>query len=83
MEKTFIGVRDIDVETFRKFRSMAVANKMKLGDALTKAMKNLIEQRGEVNKPDMSNFLKVKPLKGDKKVRWGTEVDEILYGWKK
>ena len=39
MEKTFIGVRDVDEEIFRKFRALSVREKMKLGDALSLAMK--------------------------------------------
>ena len=44
MEKSFIGVRDVDDDTFRKFRAMAIEEKMKLGEALTKALKLMIEE---------------------------------------
>ena len=82
--KTTIAVRDVDEETFRKFRAMTVEEKMKLGDAVTMAMKNLLEEEREKKRPDPKNLLKIKPIKvGKKKVRWSEEIDEVLYGWKK
>ncbi len=84
MEKTFIAVRDVDKDVFRKFRAMSVAERMKLGDAITKAMKRAMEERREPdNKPDARNLFKIKPIKVGKKVRWSEEIDEILYGSKK
>ena len=82
--KTTIAVRDVDEETFRKFRAMTDEEKMKLGDAVTMAMKNLLEEEREKKRPDPKNLLKIKPIKvGKKKVRWSEEIDEVLYGWKK
>ncbi len=84
MEKTFIAVRDVDKDVFRKFRARSVAERMKLGDAITKAMKRAMEERREPdNKPDARNLFKIKPIKVGKKVRWSEEIDEILYGSKK
>ena len=45
MTKTFIAVRDVDEETFRKFKAMSVEERMKLGVALTIAMKYLLEKK--------------------------------------
>ena len=79
MTKTLIAVRDVDKETFLRFRARAVEQRMKLGDAFTKAMQFTIMSEKEAG-PDISNFLKLKPLKVGKKVKWSEEVDEILYG---
>ena len=80
MTKTTIAVRDVDEETFRKFRAMTVEDGMKLGDTLTIAMKHLVEDEKK-KKPDPKNLLKIRPVKiGKEKVRWSEEIDEFLYG---
>lgn len=83
MQKTFIGVRDVDEETFRKFKIIAMQKRIKIGDALTKAMKNLLEQKENYETPDINNLLKMKPVKIGKKVKWSEQIDEILYGFEK
>lgn len=80
MEKTFIGVRGIDKETFSKFRAMAVAKRMRLGDAFTKAMRTFMERKEKNNERDIGALLKMKPINVGKKVKWSEEIDEILYG---
>lgn len=79
MAKTFIGVRDIDEDTFRKFRVLSVKRKVKLGEALTLAMKNVIEnEKGDETK---KRPFQVKPVDfgyGTKKI--SEEIDKILYG---
>ena len=45
MKKTFIAVRDVDEETFRKFKSLTSEERMKLGVALTIAMQDWIESK--------------------------------------
>ena len=85
-EKTFIGVREVDTETFRKFRAKIIEEKMKLGLALTLAMKLwLLKQEEEKeNMKNLKNLLKLNGIiKTKEKVRWSGEVDEILYGLKK
>jgi hypothetical protein len=42
MEKINIGIRDVDEETFRKFRAMAIERKLRLGEAIDKAMKLML-----------------------------------------
>lgn len=81
MTKT-VAVRDLDEETFRKFRAIAIEERMKTGEALTIAMRRWIkEKEGEKAKPDARNLLKLHGIiKTKKKVRWSEEVDEILYG---
>jgi hypothetical protein len=79
MEKTFIGVRDVDEETFRKFRSLSVERRMKLGEALTKAMLLMIEK--QKNNKKERKCPKIKPFPwGKGSERTSMEVDEIVYG---
>ena len=79
------AVRDLDEETFRKFRAIAVEEKMKTGEALAIAMKKWIkEKEAERSKPDARNLLKIKGIiRTKEKVRWSEEVDEFLYGLEK
>lgn len=82
MEKTFIGVRDVDVEAFRKFRELAVQRKLKLGDAFKEAV-TIWEKEETKMRPNIRNLLKMKKIKVGRKVRWSEEIDEILYTVKK
>lgn len=84
MEKTFIGVRDVDAEVFRKFRAIAVRNKIKLGLALTKAMKNTLEkEKKEGNSKGIQTFIRFKPISfGKENKDLSKEIDKILYGKK-
>jgi len=83
MAKT-VAIRDLDEETFRKFRAVAIEERMKVGDAMTIAMKKWIEEEKMKNKPNIKNLLKIKPIRmGKKKVRWSEEIDEFLYGLEK
>ncbi len=82
MTKTFLGVRDVDEEELRKFKALAVERKMKLGDAITKAMKDYradVKIRKKIKDP--RNLLKLTGIIATKeKVRWSEEIDDILYG---
>lgn len=82
MEKTFIGVRDIDTEVFRKFRALAIQKNLKLGEALSKAMEKMIKEKiNEEKKNKVNVLLQIKPLdfgKGTEKT--SIEIDKILYG---
>ena len=78
------AIRDLDEDTFRKFRAMAVEENVRLGDAMNTAMKHLIDEKDTKKKPDMKNLLKLNGIiKPGKKVHWSEEVDEILYGAEK
>ncbi len=87
MAKTTITVRDVDEETFRKFRALTVEERTKLGDTLSIAMKHWIEEeRMRNDKPDpkkLKELVGIVKIKGRKKVRWSEEIDEILYGLEK
>ena len=85
MAKTFIGVREVDEETFREFRAKAIQEKMKLGIALTKAMQKYIEENKQTNrKTGVDALMKVKPFDfGPGTENLSNEIDEIVYGTKK
>lgn len=78
MEKTFIGVREVDKEIFNKFRTKALEKKMKLGNAITFAMKIWIEDQNRINKKSKATLLKPFSFgKGTEKL--STEIDKFLY----
>ena len=87
MGKTFIGVRDVDEDTFRKFRAMTIEEKMKLGFALTLAMRKLLEERKKKEKAannKIKHLLTVKPFDwGQGTEKTSEEIDKILYGLRK
>lgn len=81
MEKTFIAVRDVDTEAFRKFKIMSMKEKLKVGEALTIAMKRLMEEKDNRKNKGIKSLLTLKPFdfgKGSEKL--SKEVDEIVYG---
>jgi len=84
MGKTFIAVRGVDEETFRKFKAMTIEERMKLGDTLTISMKRWVKQHEQKTKPDPRNLLKMSNIiKTKKRVKWSEEIDEFLYGLEK
>jgi len=89
MEKTFLGIRNVDKEELRKFKAIAIEDKLKLGEAITKAM--MVYRKKKIESKDKENKLKgIKELLKVKPFNWGIgtektsrEIDEILYGLKK
>ena len=80
MEKTFVGIRNVDEETFRKFRSLAIERKMKIGEALNIAMKNMITNKNKEGKKKLG-IINIKPLDFGKGTENSSEeIDRILYG---
>ncbi|MBI2583608.1 MAG: hypothetical protein HYW25_02990 [Candidatus Aenigmarchaeota archaeon] len=82
MTKTMVAVRGVDEDTFRKFRALTVEERIKMGDALTLAMRRWVaEERKREATIKAKNLLNLKPVRvGKKKVRWSEEIDEFLYG---
>jgi hypothetical protein len=76
-------VRNVNEETFRKFRALAIEKRLKLGEALTKAMALMLEKKEKEQTNNAKLLLKMKPIKIGKKVRWSEEIDEVLYGFKR
>ncbi|MBI4895203.1 MAG: hypothetical protein HY831_01790 [Candidatus Aenigmarchaeota archaeon] len=58
MTKKLLTIRDVDDETFTKFKSRAVQEKMKMGDALEEAMSIWLKEKEYKNKPSIKRFLK-------------------------
>jgi len=84
MDETFIGVRGVDEKIFRKFRALAVSERMKLGKAISLAMRDFLqrEEEREFNY-NPNNLLKLSGIiKLDKKVNLSEQIDDLLYGSK-
>lgn len=80
MEKTFVGIRNVDEETFRKFRILAIERKMKIGEALNLAMKKMIASKNKEGKKG-TGIISIKPLDFGKGTENSSEeIDKILYG---
>ncbi|MGI0046900.1 MAG: hypothetical protein ACREBB_06910 [Nitrosotalea sp.] len=82
MKKDLITVRDVDEQVLRNFRARAIQKKMKMGDAITDAMKRWVK---EVDRQgtDSRILLKAKPFDwGQGTHKTSKEIDEILYGSK-
>ncbi|MEM5802849.1 MAG: hypothetical protein QW818_03045 [Candidatus Aenigmatarchaeota archaeon] len=83
MKKELHAIRGIDEDIYRKFREKAIEERLKVGKALTLAMKEWIKKRKKET-INHRNLLKIKPFdwgKGTEKT--SKEIDEILYGSKK
>ena len=75
-----ISVRDVDEEVLRKFKAVIIMDKMKMGQALTKAMKEWIRQKESSKKIDSSSLFRIKPFDwGKGKEKTSSEIDEIIY----
>lgn len=80
MKKNMITVRDVDEEVLRKFKAAITVDKMKMGQALTKAMKEWIRQKERSERVGLTSLLRAKPFdwgRGTEKI--SKEIDEILY----
>ncbi len=74
-----VSVREVEDGIFREFRSKAISNGLKTGEALTEAMKEWAEKVGK-KKPKKS-FFDLKPWDWKDKEA-SAKVDEMLYGGK-
>jgi len=81
MKKNMITVRDVNKKVLRKFKSKIVEHEMKMGQALTEAMREWIKQKKiESEKIDAGILVRTKPFdwgKGTEKT--SKEIDEILH----
>ena len=80
MKKNMITVRDVDEEVLRKFKAAITVDKMKMGQALTKAMKDWIKQKERSERIDLTPLFNAKPFdwgRGTEKT--SKEIDDILY----
>jgi len=84
MKKELHAIRGIDEETYMKFRERALAERMRVGVALTLAMKEWLKKEKKRKEINPKKLLTIKPFdwgKGTEKT--SKEVDEILYGNKR
>ncbi|MGB9716950.1 MAG: hypothetical protein ACPL4E_00710 [Thermoproteota archaeon] len=84
MKKELFAVRGIEEETYVRFREKAIAKRLRVGEALTLAMKEWLKKEEEREKVNPRNLLKIKPFDwGPGSERTSEEIDEILYGRKR
>ena len=82
MKKELITIRNVDEEVLRKFKAKAMEERMKMGQALTQAMKRWLREKGKT-KVNPRMLLKIKPFDwGPGTEKTSEEIDEILYGSK-
>ena len=84
MKKDLRAIRGIDDDTYRRFRERALEERLKVGRALTLAMKEWIKKEVKRKTVNPKTLLKIKPFdwgKGTEKT--SKEIDEIIYGSKK
>ncbi len=80
VEKTFIGVREVDEETFRKFRAKAMEEKLKVGYALTLAMKKWLREHQKEKEKSKNKLPRIKPFSwGRGTEKTSKEIDNVLY----
>lgn len=78
MTNSFIAVRDVNAEIFRKFKARAIENRIKVGEALSKAMRESLNEK--TTKKSAKILLEIKPFDfGKGTERTSEEIDEILY----
>lgn len=83
MRKNLLTVRNVDENILGRFKVKAAQENLKMGEALTEAMKRWIMEEEKVQR-DLRNLRELHGIfKTKGKVRWSEEIDEILYGWKK
>ena len=77
MSETQISIKDVEKQVFREFKAESIKDGLKIGKALTMAMKLWLETRDK--KPKMS-ILDFKPRSwGKGKEKTSEEIDNILY----
>ena len=78
MEKIQISIRDVNKEIFNEFKALSVKKRMTLGQALTLAMNEWLDEEKELPK---KSLLKMKTWDWGKGTEsTSEEVDQILYG---
>lgn len=80
-KKNLITVRDVNEQVLRRFKAKIAENKMKMGQALTQAMKQWIEREEEESESiNMKILLKAKPFDWGRKTETASkQIDEFLY----
>jgi hypothetical protein len=82
MARESLTVRDVDKETWRRFRAKVEEEGLRTGQALDEALGIWIKEKEKGRKrPDPRSFLRVEAMiDAGKHVRWSEEIDKALYG---
>ena len=76
--ETHVSKRNINKDVFNEFKALAVKKRMKLGQALTMAMSEWLDEELEIPK---KSLLELKPFSWGKNTNiTSKEIDEIVYG---
>lgn len=76
--ETQVSIRNINKDVFNEFKALAVKKRMKLGQALTMAMSEWLDEELEIPK---KSLLELKPFRWGKNTKnTSKEIDEIVYG---
>ncbi len=65
MARVFVGAKNVDEDTYRKFKAMAIERGVKVGDALTEVMKEAVARRKteRARTKRLHYFDEIKPFK--------------------
>ena len=77
MTSTQISIKDVEEQVFREFKAESVKEGLKIGKALTLAMKLWLEDGGKKPKMSILNFSPKSWGKGTEKT--SEQIDKILY----
>ncbi len=79
-----ITVRGVDVKVFREVKTEAMRRKISLSQAVDSALKLWLKTRKPQRKLVKTRLLDLKPIDfGHGSEKASSQVDEIVYGWKK
>lgn len=80
---THVSFRDVDIDAFREFKATVAREGMKMGKAVSQALRLFTRQVKQKPKKKMG-LLDLKPVDyGPGSENLSERVDEVLYGWKK
>ena len=77
MTNTQISIKDVEQQTFKEFKAESVREGLKIGNALTMAMKLWLETKDKKPRMSMLDFKPKRWGKGTEKT--SEEIDKILY----
>ena len=77
MSETQISIKNVEEQVFREFKAESVKDGLKIGKALTMAMKLWLETKDKKKKMSLLDFKPKKWGKGTEKA--SEEIDNILY----
>ncbi|MEX2017553.1 MAG: hypothetical protein WD876_03710 [Candidatus Pacearchaeota archaeon] len=73
-----VSIRDVDKEIFNEFKVLTIKKRMKIGQALTMAMMEFLNEELEIPKKSLMDMKTSNWGKGTEKT--SEEIDKMLYG---